>query len=48
MDKSNFVHNLIVHGLKLGEDEAGIKVDKTYYKQFVGSLMYITSTLQGV
>lgn len=44
MDRSNFVHNPIVPGVKLTKDESGIKVDKTYYKQIVGSLMYLTFT----
>ncbi|RDX94097.1 hypothetical protein CR513_23570, partial [Mucuna pruriens] len=32
MDRSNFVHNPIVPGVKLTKDESGVKVDKTYYK----------------
>ncbi|XP_048232904.1 secreted RxLR effector protein 161-like [Ricinus communis] len=44
MENSNFVHNPIVLGVKLTKDEAGVKVDKTYYKQVVGSLMYLTAT----
>jgi len=44
MDNSNFVHNPIVLGYKLMKDEDGVKVDKTYYKQVVGSLMYLTTT----
>ena len=44
MDKSNSVHNPIVPGFKLVKDEGGVKVDKTYYKQIVGSLMYLTTT----
>ncbi|XP_070003229.1 uncharacterized mitochondrial protein AtMg00810-like [Nicotiana sylvestris] len=44
MDKSNFVHNPIVPGFKLMKDADGIKVDKTYYKQIIGSLMYLTAT----
>ena len=44
MDKSNSVHNPIVPGFKLMKDEGGVKVDKTYYKQVVGSLMYLTAT----
>lgn len=31
-------------GVKLTKDENGVKVDKTYYKQIVESLMYLTST----
>ena len=44
MDKSNSVHNPIVPGFKLVKDEGGVKVNKTYYKQIVGSLMYLTAT----
>ena len=44
MDKSNSVFNPIVPGCKLVKDEGGVKVDKTYYKQVVGSLMYLTTT----
>ena len=44
MDKSNSIHNPIVPVFKLMKDEGGVKVDKTYYKQFVGSLMYLTAT----
>ena len=44
MDKSNYVCNPIVPGCKLVKDESGIKVDKTNYKQIVGSLMYLTTT----
>ncbi|XP_057969365.1 secreted RxLR effector protein 161-like [Malania oleifera] len=44
MDKSNSVHNPIISGFKLVKDEGEVKVDKTYYKQIVGSLMYLTAT----
>ncbi|KAJ8766885.1 hypothetical protein K2173_009229 [Erythroxylum novogranatense] len=44
MDRSNSVHNPIVPGFKLMKDVAGDAVDKTYYKQIVGSLMYLTAT----
>ncbi|KAL2585495.1 hypothetical protein AAZV13_13G001300 [Glycine max] len=44
MDKSNSVQTPIVPGVKLTKDDTGVKVDKTYYKQIVGSLMYLTST----
>ncbi|KAL0302344.1 UNVERIFIED_CONTAM: Secreted RxLR effector protein [Sesamum angustifolium] len=45
MDKSDSVHNPIVRGFKLTKDEGGVKVNKTYYKQAIGSLMYLTTTL---
>jgi len=43
MDRSNSVHNPIVPGCKLVKDEGGVKVDKTHFKQMVGSLMYLTA-----
>jgi len=44
MDKSNSVHNPIVPSFRLVKDEGGVKVDKTCYKQIVGSLMYLIAT----
>lgn len=44
MDKSNFVGNPIDPNCKLVKDERGVKVNKTYYKQVVGSLMYLTAS----
>ncbi|XP_016652642.1 PREDICTED: uncharacterized mitochondrial protein AtMg00810-like [Prunus mume] len=44
MDRSKPVHNPIVPGYKFSEDEDGVKVDITFYKQVVGSLMYLTTT----
>lgn len=44
MDRSKPVHNPIVLGLKLSEDEDGQKNDSTLYKKLVGSLMYLTVT----
>jgi len=44
MENNNSVHNPIVPGYKLIKDEDGVKVDKTYYKQVVDSLMYLTTT----
>ncbi|KAL8106255.1 hypothetical protein AgCh_029879 [Apium graveolens] len=44
MEGSNSVRNPIVPGSKLSKDEAGVKVDETYFKQIVGCLMYITTT----
>lgn len=32
-EKSNYIHNLIVHGMKLLKDENGMKIDSTYYKR---------------
>ena len=44
MDKSNSIHNPIVPSFKLVKDEGGVKVDKTYYKQIMGSLIYLAAT----
>lgn len=33
-----------VPGCKLSRDEDGVKVDSTFYKQVVGSVMYLTAT----
>ncbi|CAL2266674.1 unnamed protein product [Prunus armeniaca] len=44
MDRSKPVHNPIVPSYKFSEDEDGVKVDSTFYKQVAGSLMYLTIT----
>lgn len=44
IDNNNSVHNFIVLGSKLVKDEDGVKMDKTYYKQIVSSIMYFTVT----
>lgn len=44
MQNYNSVSNPIIPGQKVGRDEAGVKVDSTFYKQMVGSLMYLTAT----
>jgi hypothetical protein len=44
MLESNEVSSPIVLGFKINKDENGITVDETYYKQLVGSLMYLTAT----
>nr|DAD39485.1 TPA_asm: hypothetical protein HUJ06_013808 [Nelumbo nucifera] len=44
MEESNFVYNPIVPGFKVFKDENGVKVDATFFKQVVGSLMYLTAT----
>lgn len=36
--------NPMAPGYMLQKDEAGIKVSETYFKQIVGSLMYLTAT----
>ena len=44
MEESNSVHNLIVPGFRVCKDTDGVKVDATFFKQMVGSLMYLTAT----
>lgn len=44
MENCNSVCNPIAPGSKLDLDDGGELVDETYYKQIVGSLMYITIT----
>lgn len=44
MEHCNPVQNPIVPGCKLFRDENGREVDGTYYRQLVGSMMYITTT----
>jgi hypothetical protein len=44
MEDSNVVCSPIVPGSKLHNDEGGVKVNETYFKQIVGSLMYLTTT----
>ncbi|KAM1072945.1 hypothetical protein ACFX2B_017883 [Malus domestica] len=44
MGNCNPVHNPIVPGTKLTKDLTGERVDNTYYKQIVGSLMYLAAT----
>jgi len=44
MSESNYAHNPIVPGSKLGKDEEGKGVHKTVYKQIVGSSTYATAT----
>lgn len=39
----NLVHNPIVPDVKLKKYESSVKVDKTYYRKIIGSLMYLTS-----
>ncbi|XP_062005817.1 secreted RxLR effector protein 161-like [Rosa rugosa] len=44
MSESTRVSSPIVPGFKISRDVNGIAVDDTYYKQIVGSLMYLTAT----
>lgn len=44
MGECNAVMNPIVPGFKIGKNGECDRIDETYYKQIVGSLMYITAT----
>ncbi|WZY76517.1 hypothetical protein YC2023_022901 [Brassica napus] len=44
MENCNSVCNPMVPGNKLDMDEGGNRVDETFYKKIIGSLMYITTT----
>jgi len=44
MAESNPVSSPIVPGVKLNKDDQGVQVDESYYRQIVGSLMYLTTT----
>lgn len=44
MPKCNSVTTPAEAGLKLEKDPIGKKIDSTFYKQIVGSLMYLTAT----
>lgn len=44
MDQCNHVHNPNVPGFRPGKDEDGVRIDRTLYKQIVGSLAYLTAT----
>ncbi|EOY20985.1 Cysteine-rich RLK (RECEPTOR-like protein kinase) 8 [Theobroma cacao] len=44
MKDYNLVCTQIEYGLKLMKDDGGKKINATFYKQIVGSLMYLTST----
>lgn len=43
MEESNSVLNPIVLGYKIHKDKEGVKVNITLYKQFVGSMIYVTA-----
>lgn len=44
MEGSNAVQNPIIPGFRIFRDENGVEIDNTFYKQMVGSLMYLTAT----
>lgn len=44
MMESNLVGSPIVPSFKVSKEETSVTVDETYYKQLVGSLMYLTAT----
>ncbi|XP_050916162.1 secreted RxLR effector protein 161-like [Lathyrus oleraceus] len=44
MEHSNFVENLMVPGFKISKDENGVEMDGSFFKNLIGSLMYLAST----
>ena len=44
MLESNEVSSPIIPGFKINKDEHGTTIDETYFKQIMGSLMYLTAT----
>jgi len=44
ISKSKPVKSLVVPSIKMNKDIEGAIVDDTYFKQIVGSLMYLTTT----
>lgn len=44
LENCNSVRNPMVPGSKIDIDDGGERVDETFYKQIIGSLMYITNT----
>ncbi|XP_068638509.1 secreted RxLR effector protein 161-like [Aristolochia californica] len=44
LGKCNLVCNPMVHGFKLMKNGDGVRINNIFYKQIVGSLMYLTAT----
>lgn len=44
MEHSNPVENPMVPGFKISKDENGVEMDGSFFKQLIGSLMYLTAT----
>ena len=44
MDKCNPIHNPMALGFKLMKNGNGVRIDNTFYRKIVGSLMYLTAT----
>ena len=44
MFESKSVNNPIMPGFKMSRDDHGVTVDETYFKQMMGSLMYLIGT----
>ena len=44
IEDCNSVHNPIILGFKILKDEGGVQVDEMYFKQIMGSLIYLTAT----
>lgn len=43
MEHINSVENPMVPGFKISKDENGVKMDGSFFKQLIGSLMYLAS-----
>lgn len=44
MEHSNSVENPMVPGFKISKDENGIEMDGSFFKQLIGSMMYLIAT----
>ena len=44
IEDCNSVYNPIILGFKFLKDEREVQVDETYFKQIMGSLIYLTAT----
>ncbi|KAI5439753.1 hypothetical protein KIW84_025218 [Lathyrus oleraceus] len=43
MEHSNSIENPMVPGFKISKDENGIEMDGSFFKQLIGSMMYLTA-----
>ncbi|XP_050876659.1 uncharacterized mitochondrial protein AtMg00810-like [Lathyrus oleraceus] len=48
MEHSNFVENPMVFGFKISKAENGVEMDGSFFKQLIGSLMYLASTMPDI
>ncbi|XP_050878458.1 uncharacterized mitochondrial protein AtMg00810-like [Lathyrus oleraceus] len=44
MEHNNSVENPMVPGFEISKDENGIEMDGSFFKQLIGSMMYLTTT----